>query len=165
MLHIVGGDTHVPAVEAVGEGMLRFADAAIGSVDAHHFHQLIGEMPLSLHGIILVQEIRARFRSFGNRQNQGRELLAQGIEIGIEHIHRRALFELIQQHVIDRLFIVFIRGKAAGVVHQLFQVRCEGGKVAVQLSLMPHRVRVVEQPGKLHVLVHGNAGELVIAFQ
>lgn len=73
VLLVMGGNAHVPAVEAIGEGMLRFSDNAAVRVQAHESHQPLGKASLILQGIMQVKEIRAWSGLFRHRPDQGRK--------------------------------------------------------------------------------------------
>ena len=137
VLIVVGGDAHIPLVEAGGEGMLRLGDGAAAAVDAHHGHQPVGQLPLDVYREAMLQEVRAGGGLFRHRQDHGGQPLPQGGEEEIQRRHGRALLVAVQHHVVGGLLVVLVGGEAAVVVDELLQVGGEEGVVIGFLGLVP----------------------------
>ena len=57
VLVVVGGDADILIVEFQREGVLRLAQTTMAAVEAHHFHQIVGEGLLLCYRVLLMQEL------------------------------------------------------------------------------------------------------------
>ena len=88
VLKIMGGDAHIFVVEIGGEGMLRLGDAAVGAVNAHDLHEIIGELSLNLHRIMAVQESVVDLLRRPDLLDEGDDGLPELGEEGVQRLQR-----------------------------------------------------------------------------
>ena len=164
ILMIMGGDAHIPLVGAAGEGVLGLADGAALWIQALEGHDPVGEQALLGDGIGVTHEGwngQGMGRHFGD---QGRKLLPQGREEGIQIRHAGALFIQIEEHVISGLLRIPQGRIPAAGGDQLFQVGGEGGKIRLLLRFMPDSAGFVHQTGIGDIFIQGKHMHVIVIF-
>ena len=162
VLLVMGGDAHVLAGEVEGEGVLRLADGAVAPVQLEYFHEVVGELPLGLDGVMEVEEAVVRLLLFADGADQGNQLFPDDGEEAVEIGHVHPALVLVEQGVVGGLAGVVVAGEFPVEGYQALQHRPEGGKVVVLLGPVPHVACLVGEHGILHVLVGGDARHLVV---
>ena len=164
VLKIMGGNAHILVVEIGGEGMLRLGDAAVGAVNAHDLHEIIGELSLNLHRIMAVQESVVDLLRRPDLLDEGDDGLPELGEEGVQRLDVHPLLVFVQQRVVGRHFRMVIPGEFPVIVHDLFQIRGKCGKIVLRLRLVPYALGVVDQHGIGDVFLRRDTVNLVVAF-
>ena len=162
ILQVVGGDAQVLGIKAQGEGVLGLPDGAVSPVQSHDLHEVVGELPLILHGVAAVEEADIRLFLLPNGMDDRHQPVPHGGEELVQFCHGDSPLILVEQGVIGGLVGVIVPGKAAVVCHQLLQHWGKEGEVVGLLGPVPHIAGLVDQHGVLHILLGGNAGELAV---
>ena len=164
ILIIVGGDTHIPLVGAVGEGVLGFAQGAVQGINAFQGHNLPGEQALVIDGPGSFHKGGNRLFPGGHFLNDRGQILPQGAEEGIQGFHGSAFFKLIQQDVIGGLGWILQGGEAAAEGYDLFQIGSKQVPVALFLRVMPDGAGFVCQLLIGNELLHGQDVVFIIVL-
>ena len=164
VLEIMGGDAHILVIEIGGVGMLRLGNTAVGAVNAHDLHEIIGELSLNLHGIMAENESIVHLLRRPDFLDQGDDGLPELGEEGVQCLNVHSFLVLVQKRVVGRHFRVIIPGELPVIIHDLFQIGGKGGKIILQLCLVPYAFGVVNQHGIGNVFLRRDTANLVVAL-
>ena len=144
--------------------MLRLGDAAVGAVNAHDLHEIIGELSLNLHRIMAVQESVVDLLRCPDLLDQGYDGLPELSEESVQRLDVHPFLVFIQQRVVGRHFRMVIPGESPVIVHDLFQIRGKCGKIVLRLRLVPYALGIVDQHGIGDIFLRRDTVNLVVAF-
>ena len=164
ILVIVGGDADILVVEIGGVGMLRFRNTAVAPVDGQHLHEVIGEFPLDLDGIELIQEAVIDLPRRLDLLHQGYDGFPELGKEGIQSGGIQSLLVFVQQGIVGCHFRMVVTGELYVIGHDLLQIGCEGREIVLIFGLFPNILGIVQQNSIGHVFLRGDLVHLVIAL-
>lgn len=149
------GDAKIVLVEARGEGVLRLAYRAVGAVDAHYLHQVIGELALLPNGVVLMQEPVFDLFLFAYPVDERHERRLDPGEILVEHVLSEAFLELVEPVIVGIHIGSGVFGKTDVEIDELFKIRLKQRVVGIDLRVMPYGGRLGLYALVFHEFIHG----------
>ncbi len=124
VLIVVCRDADVFVVEFQRKRVQRFTEPAVAPVDAHHFHDAVGQSALSIRWIEAEQEIIPDFCMFAaDGFNQRYDVRPKLCKEAVQHAAGHPGFVFVQQNVIWRFFRIRKRSKPFFCCNQFLQIR------------------------------------------
>ena len=159
---IMGGDTDILVIELGGIRMLRFRNSTVAPVHAQNLHQIIRELSLDFHRIVLKEETIFNGFRLLDLGDERYDDLPQLRKKRIQGLHGQSLFVFIQQGIVRCQVRIVVAGKLPVEIHQLFQKRRKGRKIILIFRLLPGHLGIVLEHGILHIFLSGDPVDLVI---
>ena len=162
MVSVIGCDTYVSIVKIQSERMLNLSNRTVRAVKSLYLHQIVGKLLLFRYRIVHVYKTVIDLWLLSDGMYKWYQTISHLCKEMIQILLCHSAFVAVQQHIVRRLTVIVILSKSLCIVNDFFKNRLEKCIVICHLCLMPDVRRLIDESCIFHILLCGNAGNIII---